>query len=401
MTSSSPHPPVHHRRTQRGCAARGAALAAAALAMACAGAPKKPDLFWPDPPEKTRIKLVRTIQGEADLRTSFWNRLVRALFDTSSSMVTYPTGMAIDPSERFLYVTGPTRVVRIDLQEGRVRDAVSRKPRAPYGVAVDAEGRLYVSDHAGNEVSVYDPGGQLVAKIGRGMLQQPTGIAIDRRAQILYVVSGAGRESKRHVIEAFSLKGDHLRTIGTRGSNPGEFNFPVNIAVGAEGRIFVTDMLNFRVQALEREGQPYGMFGQAGVGAPAHFQKLKGIALDSFGNIHVSDSHSGNVQVFNARFQPLIAYGGAAVPMVVPTAVAIDSKNNIFVADYGNHAVHQFALVGTTAEDCLPKQGEKAKAPPAPAATGDAGPAQPAPPASGDASRAQPAGGGQAEAEPP
>ena len=358
MTSTSAH--LHSTRGR----AAAMAIAIAVLATACAGAPPKRDVFWPDPPEKTRIKLVRSIRGEGDLKTGFWFRLSRMLFASNSKAVAYPTGIAIDPSERFLYVAGPARVVRIDLLEGHVVDAVKRMPRGAYGLAVDGEGLIYVGDHRGNEIWIYDPNGNPVAKLGQGVLEHPTGLAIDRRAQILYAISGIEQGSNRHVIEAFSLKGEHLRTIGARGVGPGEFNYPVNIAVGAEGRIHVTDMLNFRVQTFERDGQPYGVFGEAGVGAPAQFQKLKGIAVDSFGNIHVSDSLTGNVQVFNSRFHPLIAYGGPIVPMVVPTAIAIDSKNRIYVADYGGHAVHELELVNTTAAECLP-QDDKEKAKPA------------------------------------
>src|SRR6266540_4272508 len=134
MTSTSAH--LHSTRGR----AAAMAIAIAVLATACAGAPPKRDVFWPDPPEKTRIKLVRTIRSERDLKTGFWFRLSRVLFESNSKQVTFPTGIAIDPSDRFVYVAGPSRVVRIDMQEGNVQDAVKRLPRAPYGLAVDGEG---------------------------------------------------------------------------------------------------------------------------------------------------------------------------------------------------------------------------------------------------------------------
>jgi hypothetical protein len=80
------------------------------------------------------------------------------------------------------------------------------------------------------------------------------------------------------------------------------------------------------------------------------------------------DSEQGYVQLFNAKFQSLMAFGGRAkLPgyMLVPTAIVIDSKNSIFVADYAAGTVNEYRLINTTAADseAAPGDGQGAGAP--------------------------------------
>lgn len=353
---------------------RGLILLAALAAAGCASTSNRPaeEIRWPLPPDPARIKFVRAIRSEDDLRSTALRRAMRSLVeDRSAGVIDQPTGLALSVDEKTLYVTSPTAtpILAVDLAGGRIRkfaDSAEARPKSPYGVAVDADDDVYVTDSAGDAVRVYARDGRLVRKIGE-KLERPTGIALDRRRQVLYVVSGVSRESQHHRVEVFSLAGKHLRTIGTRGSNPGEFNFPTHLAVAKDGTLFVADMLNFRVQEFDPEGSLVGMFGEAGRGAGL-FDKTKGIAFDAFGNIYVVDSEQALVQIFNSQHQVLMGFGGRLDRlgyMLVPTAIAIDSKNAIYVADYAGRRVNEYQLVNTTAEDSLPDQGRKSE--PAPA----------------------------------
>jgi DNA-binding beta-propeller fold protein YncE len=281
--------------------------------------------------------------------------------------VKQPTGLALTPDEQHLYIACASagRVLRADLANGKLDLAATvegRSPTGPLAVAVDAAGNLFVSDPPTNAVWVYGPDGKFLRRITES-LERPTGIAIDRRRQLLYVVAGVSGKSQHHRVEVFSLAGKHLRTIGTRGHAPGAFNFPVNVGVAPDGNLHVVDMLNFRVQVFDPDGQLVGLFGTVGAGQPGTFDKAKSVAFDTFGNVYVVDGQQGIVQLFNPRHQPLMAFGGRLrLPgyLISPTGIAISSRNTVYVADFFQGLVNEYQLVNTTADDAFaPGEGSK------------------------------------------
>jgi DNA-binding beta-propeller fold protein YncE len=356
-----------------------ALLVLSPLAEGCAAAPVKPSPAWPPPPEVTRIKHLRGFRIEDELVPSAWSRFARALVPTNErNALRSPNAIAIYPGDQILLVTNPGdgTLVRVDLVKGAMKVIGSGGQadlRRPFGVAVDAEQNAYVSDQASNEVVVLDPAYQVLRRFGRELLQGPTSVAVDRRGQLLYVVSGATSLRSEHRIEVFSLAGQHLRTLGKRGGNPGEFNFPQHLAVAPDGRLFVADMLNFRVQVFDSGGGFLATFGALGAGSVGAFDKIKGIAFDTFGNVYVTDSLHG-VQIFNPRFQPLLAFAEGF--MQSPAGIAVDGRNHIFVADQVGGFVHEYELVNTGAEDSYTDDGKAAGA----TAPPEARPASPTPP---------------------
>ena len=91
----------------------------------------------------------------------------------------------------------------------------------------------------------------LVIAIGRdGDLESPAGMAIDTGRQRLYVA-----DSKKHQVFCYSTAdGTAVRTIGRRGSEPGEFNFPTNVSVDKEGRLYVSSWTQGKVWRIEKNG---------------------------------------------------------------------------------------------------------------------------------------------------
>ncbi len=236
-----------HATTSRPSAPRALALLLAAAALAgCATTGKGPavDVRWPLPPDVARVRFVRAIASEYDLEVSGWRAFSRIFVPPEpGAVVGNTTGLALSPDERSLYVASASTgsVLRVDLAGGRVHRVASeegRRPAVPHSVALDAEGNLFVADRAG-EIWVFSPEDKFLRRFGADHLDRPTGIAIDRRRQVLYVVDGSQVKSQNHRVEVFSLRGEHLRTLGTRGNAPGQFNFPTNVAVGPDGRLFV------------------------------------------------------------------------------------------------------------------------------------------------------------------
>src|SRR5690606_9155647 len=138
-------------------------------------------------------------------------------------------------------------------------------------------------------------------------------------------------------------------SYGSQGSGPGEFDTPTGIAaVDAfdqdHGLVVVADTGNHRVQVIEGEDVPGSFFftfrliiGAQGT-SPGKFQSPEGIALDTSGNIYVTDTGNDRIQVFssNGIFQGLFGESGTGDGQFDgPTGIAVTDEY-VYVCDSGN-----------------------------------------------------------------
>ena len=213
---------------------------------------------------------------------------------------------------------------------------------SPLDVACDTNDDIYVSDSVRRLVYVFDVKGKFLRTIGgttaESRLLRPTGMALDRAARRLYIT-----DTLRHQVMVFRLDGTLIRAIGTRGAGPGEFNFPVSVAL-AGGRVYVVDAMNFRVQAFTADGEFIRAFGQLG-NQTGTFNRPKGIAADTDGNLYVVDGLFETVQVFDPDGRLLYYFGATGTrpgQFQLPAGISIDDRNNIYVADSMNRRVQVF-----------------------------------------------------------
>ncbi len=119
----------------------------------------------------------------------------------------------------------------------------------PQGVAVDARGRLFVSNGNNGRIDIFDsdgdPKGSFGRGTGKGSVGLPRGIAIDSENR-LYVVDNIS-----HLVNVYDVSGEDvgfLFSFGTNGVGDGEFAAPFDVAVDSANRIYVSDRDNNRVQ---------------------------------------------------------------------------------------------------------------------------------------------------------
>lgn len=323
----------------------------------CTAQAKIPDVFWPDPPDKPRIKYVRSLQSQLDV--GGWSLREMLVGGDQTRALYQPMGLALSDDHQRLYVADRawSVVFVFDFETGAVKtigDQERYPLAAPIGVALDARENLYVTDTGTGTVRVYDKTGQFLRGIGKGQLVRPTGVAVDADRQRLYVVdTGLKDSTDAHRVKVFDLEGHLLREIGRRGSGDGEFNFPTFASLDAQGRLYVVDSVNNRIEVFDPDGTFLWKFGRSGdhIG---DFARPKGVAVDSFGNIYVVDSRWSNVQIFNQRGQLLMIFAGVGTYpglLLNPTAIVIDDKNTIYVSDTLGQRVSVYELIGTSAED--------------------------------------------------
>ena len=136
---------------------------------------------------------------------------------------------------------------------------------------------------------------------------------------------------------------DYLFTLGTRGSDPGTFDYPDDVAIGRDGLIYVADESNYRVQVIDAEGNsvrtPWagGMFGYP-----------TGVAVDVNGTVHVCDADDSYERITaHDPFTGAIQHTwGSSAEFSGPQGIAATSVGSnvyIYVADTFNKRIRKFS----------------------------------------------------------
>ncbi len=316
---------------------------------ACASAPEKKvwDIVWPLPPEEPRVKFVGLYQSAQDVEGS--STLSRALFGEENPLALLkPYGVAVDKEGR-ICVTDISKVLIFDPKNRRVdligAEAGTGKLRIPIGITTSRDGRIFVADTSSDRVFIYNSKGGLAGLVGqKGEFEAPSGLAVDEKRGRLYI-----SDAKKHFVKVYSLDGKQvLSTLGERGGASGKFNFPTNIALDSAGNLYVVDTGNFRVQVFSPEGKHLRNIGSVG-DRPGNFSRPKGIAVDSEDHVYVVDAGFQNFQIFNKEGQPLLFVGeGGTQPgqFLLPAGIAIDDDDRIYVVDQLNSRVQVLEYMG-------------------------------------------------------
>lgn len=306
----------------------------------------KIDLVWPLPPDEPRVQYVDTIMSTSDLGRKMG--ISETLFgEENVEGFTRPYGVAVDKQGR-IYVTDVGRVIMFDLKNKNHEligvDAGLGRLRTPIGIAVISDGRLFVTDTADDRVYVY-LNGKFSAALGQtGEFESPSGVAVDEKQGLIYVA-----DTRKHLVSVYSLNNyAKLRTIGSRGTEAGEFNFPTNIAVDQEGKLYVVDTANFRVQIFDRDGKFLRSIGKLG-DMPGSLARPKGIDIDSEGHIYIIDTAFQNFQIFDQEGNILLIVGEAGTApgrFLLPAGLTIDDEDRIYVVDQIPGSVQIFQYLG-------------------------------------------------------
>jgi peptidylamidoglycolate lyase len=214
------------------------------------------------------------------------------------------------------------------------------------GVDVDSQGNVWVFHRAGREwtepfpmepiglptVWVFDGRtGRLLKSWGANTFVMPHGLTIDRDDNLWLTDVG------RHQVFKFTPDGRQLLVLGEArvpGDDAQHFNMPTDVAIAGDGSFFVSDGYgNSRVLHFAADGQLIKTWGTKGAG-PGEFDLPHGIAIDDRGRVLVADRSNARVQVFEQSGRFLAQWRSAELGR--PYAAASDQKNRVFIADGGD-----------------------------------------------------------------
>ena len=195
--------------------------------------------------------------------------------------------------------------------------------RVPMGIAITAEGLLYVAHAHGVDVLTYD--GALVRQIGCGTLKYPWDVTV-HNGEVFVADSG------NHRVAVFSQDGKLVHTIGSQGSGPGQFISPTGVAISPDGELYVSDFGNSRVQVLTPQGVYIREIGKG------QLNTQHKLLFSGDKHMLVADQTNNRVAVFNQDSALVLSLPSAEYPV----GLAVDQKGDLLVACLNGRCVQIF-----------------------------------------------------------
>lgn len=310
---------------------------------------KKPydgPLSWPQPPDLPRFAYETMLRSAADIALVSEDSKLRETLTGIAAVSDKPAmdkPSAIVARNGRIYVadTGTNTIIVFDVSRRKIFRFGRREPGnlvKPAGLAMDWEMNIYVVDSKRRQVIVYDSLGLYQRAVGDPKdLERPTGVAVSRDGERIYVIDRSYNESDQHRVIVYDKAGNKLQVIGSRGDGEGQFNVPLQGAVAPDGTLYVLDSGNFRVEAFDRDGKFLRSFGNPGKEF-GNFARPRGIAVDDDGLVYVTDASFNNFQIFNPDGQLLLAIGQSSRESNpgqygMLNGIAVDETGRVYVVD--------------------------------------------------------------------
>jgi uncharacterized protein (TIGR03437 family) len=252
--------------------------------------------------------------------------------------------------------------------------ATSAQMSFPDGVTLDAAGNLYVSDDdrvrevLGGIITTVAGSSVLGAFSGDGgaatsaNLYNPFGLAVDAEGNLYIADSSNCRVRKVSGGVISTVAGDGGFQFAGDGGPPvdASLNSPQDVAVSAAGDLYIADFLNSRVRKVSNGTVTTvagnGVFASYGDGGPATSASLipVGIAVDASGSLYISDAGDSCVRLISAGVITTVVGGGmyqnssigdggpaTSATLNLPTDLTLDAAGNLYIADSLNYRVRK------------------------------------------------------------
>jgi len=325
-----------------------------------ANSAKAPRAFvFPPPPDEPRFVYERTIRSSGDVLPDEAGGELRRFVTgerVGGEPLSKPYAVAVYRGRILVSDTVARSVREFDVPAGKQFKIGEEEGNGqlikPIGLDVDAAGNLYVADIGAKAIMVYGPDRRFLRRIGSDKwFSRLSSVTVDPSGSRVYAVDLGGVSSEQHQVRVFdAVSGAHVMDIGKRGSGPGEFNLPRDMAIGKDGRLYVVDGGNFRVVVFDREGRYLHTFGSVGK-QYGQFARPKEIAVDREGNVYIVDTAFGNFQIFNPDGELLLFVGERSerdgpAKYMLPSGIAVDEDGRIYVVDQWFRKIDIFRPVG-------------------------------------------------------
>lgn len=284
-----------------------------------------------------------------------------ALFAEPSAVAVDARGAVIitDKRNHAVRVLDPTGMVRTLAGGGQgYMDGNGREARfaEPLGVAVAADGTLYVADAANHRIRRIRPDGAVTTLAGSGASRRtdgqgadaaffyPLSLALTPRGDLL-VVDYANDAIRLVTIDGHvtTLAGGNLSGFQDDAGPAARFDSPAGITVDRAGVAYVADEHNHRIRRIDPDGNVTTLAGRGTAGsedgpaATARFNQPKGIAVTDTGTLYVTDFGSGALR----RVAPdgLVSTIRLAAPLEAAHGLALSPDGALILAESGKNRI--------------------------------------------------------------
>ena len=150
-----------------------------------------------------------------------------------------------------------------------------------------------------------------------------------------------------HCVYLFDKNGNCLTTIGSKGSNTGQFQCPDGISFLNDNEVLIADSGNCRIQRLNiQTGTVVKSFGQEGRGK-GEFGWPRDVTVNDGERIVVTEYGNGRIQVMSKEGESIFTFGDKGPEKLHHPNCCIFHKNMFLVSDASNHCIKAFDQTGT------------------------------------------------------
>ena len=307
-------------------------------------------------PQTVLLAFVAPALAESNQAPTYEFSLTWGEEGTGPGQFQQPIGIVVKGNEVFVSDSGNHRIQVFDRQ-GKFLRAFGQEGtqlgdlNQPMSMGLHGE-TLYVTEYLNDRVQRFSLSGESKGGFGTsgsepGQFDAPADVAVDRQGQA-YVVDFYNQR-----VQVFDPSGAVIRQYGATGqpgSDAGLFNYPTGVGLLPNGDLLVADAYNNRIQVF----QPDGRFVRSWTGAEpsdsravdGRFRTASAVTSDADGRVFVADFYNHRIQLFTSEGEFITLFGtmGQALGQLDrPTDITIDDEGAVYVVDYGNNRIQKFS----------------------------------------------------------